>query len=92
MSLLQQLRKGSCNNKYRGNVTIDSNNGEINVGTSNGCTGGNYHGLQNLVVFTGKLTNEPSLLNRLPASDLNGVRLGRPFILPLMNLVACPAG
>ena len=91
MSLLQQLR-GSCNNSYRGNVNIGSNKGEINIGTSNGCTGGNYHGLQNLVVFTGKLTNEPSLLNRLPASDMNGVRLGRPFILPLMNLVACPAG
>ena len=91
MSLLQQLA-GNCNNSYSGNVTIGSNHGEINVGTSNGCSGGNYHGLQNLVVFTGKLTNEPSLLNRLPASDLNGVRLGRPFILPLMNLVACPVG
>ena len=27
------------------------------------------------VVFTGKLTNEPSLLNGHPASDLNGVRI-----------------
>ena len=91
MSLLQQLA-GNCNNSYSGNVTIGSNHGEINVGTSNGCSGGDYHGLQNLVVFTGKLTNSPSLLNGLPVSDMNGVRLSRPFILPLMNLVACPVG
>ena len=91
MSLLQQLR-GSCNNRYSGNVTITSNDGDANVGTSDGCSGRNYHGLQNLVVFTGKLTNEPTLLNGLPVSDMNGVRLGRPFILPLMNLVACPVG
>ena len=72
-------------------IQSGGNDGEIINGSSNGCTGGNYHNsssarsgggrhhrhMQELsgVVFTGKLTNEPSLLNGHPASDLNGVRI-----------------
>ena len=41
------------------------------------------HRLQNLVTFTGALTNEPSpvgFLNGFPASDLNGVIMERPVV------------
>ena len=91
-SYLMNLR-GSCNNHGSGDITIGKggvNHGEIINGSSDGCTRGNYHNksLQNLVVFTGALTNEPSMLNSLPASDLNGVRFtGKLTNEPLQNLV-----
>ena len=93
--LMNLSHRGSCNNHGSGNITIGkggSNDSAIINGSSDGCSGGNYrNGLQNLVTFTGALTNEPSLLNGHPVSDLNGVRftgkLTNSPILPLENLV-----
>ena len=75
-----------------------SNNGEIINGSSNGCTGGNYYNsstssssssggniprhLQNLVVFTGALTNEPS-----PVADPVVLPVADPVVLPTTEIV-----
>ena len=80
-NISEALMELSCNNHSSGSITISGgNHGEIINGASNGCTGGNYHNssssssgsgghhhrhLQELVVFTGKLTNEPRLINHL---------------------------
>ena len=48
---LEELAR--CNTKIKGKFVIKNNSGDINIGTCSLL-------LQNLVVFTGQLTNEPS--------------------------------